>query len=317
LDDTLVWVRAVHFAANISLTGALFFLAFIAEPVFRRTDNQARIFDDVRSWVSWIGWSSLALVVLSGAGWLIFKAAQMGDVPWQEVFSENIVSEVLSGTGFGQDWIMRSVLAALLATALVGVRPERDSYRVRLLAACILSAVLVGTLAWAGHAAATPDMFGSVHIASDVLHLVAAAAWVGALLPLALLIGAVLARHDPQSVAIGREAVGRFSILGIISVGTLALSGIVNSLAILGSVTALFGTDYGRLLLAKIALFLVMLSLASVNRFRLTPLVHQKLDDNATRSALRRIQTNTLLEATTGLLVVIIVGLLGTVSPSL
>jgi putative copper resistance protein D len=88
-------------------------------------------------------------------------------------------------------------------------------------------------------------------------------------------------------------------------------------LAILGSVTALFGTDYGRLLLAKIALFLVMLSLASVNRFRLTPLVHQKLDDNATRIALRRIQTNTVLEATTGLLVVVIVGLLGTMSPSL
>ncbi|HXI52357.1 MAG TPA: hypothetical protein VNH84_12650, partial [Candidatus Saccharimonadales bacterium] len=54
-----------------------------------------------------------------------------------------------------------------------------------------------------------------------------------------------------------------------------------------------------------------------MNRVQLTPLIRQKLDDRATRTALRRIQTNTVLEAATGLLVVVIVGLLGTISPSL
>jgi putative copper resistance protein D len=176
LDDPLVWIRAVHLAANISLTGALFFLAFIAEPSFRKIENGREISTVVQSWLSWIGWSSLALVVLSGAAWLVFKAAQMGDVPWKAVFSEDLVPEVLSGTGFGQDWVVRSVLAALPAAGLVGTRPVRTSYRARLVVASIISAGLVGTLAWAGHAAATPDLLGTVHIASDVLHLVAAAA---------------------------------------------------------------------------------------------------------------------------------------------
>jgi putative copper resistance protein D len=88
------------------------------------------------------------------------------------------------------------------------------------LSACIFSAALVGTLAWAGHAAATANGLGAVHIASDVLHLAAAAAWVGALLPLAVLLGAALACADPPSIGIAREVVLRFSTLGIVSVGT-------------------------------------------------------------------------------------------------
>jgi putative copper resistance protein D len=70
----------------------------------------------------------------------------------------------------------------------------------------------------------------------------------------------------------------RFSILGIISVATIVITGIVNSWAILGSVTALLGIDYGRLLLAKVGLFLAMLSLAAINRLRLTPVCVHKID---------------------------------------
>jgi putative copper resistance protein D len=316
LDEPLVWVRIVHFAATISVAGTLLFLALIAEPVFRTNDNGGKIASRVRSWLKWIEWSGLVLAILSGAAWLVLKAAEMGDVPWQAVFSEDLVPIVLSGTDFGRDWIARAVLAALLAAALVAARPARSFYPPVLAAASILSAALVGTLAWAGHAAGTPGVLGAVHIGADILHLAAAAAWVGALLPLAVLLGVALACADPPAIGIAREVVLRFSTLGIISVGTLLATGIVNTWAIVGSLSALAGTDYGRLLLVKIALFLAMLSLAVVNRLRLTPPVRQKRDAGATRTALRRICTNTVLEAVLGLGVVVIVGLLGTMSPS-
>ena len=178
MDEPLIWVRIVHFAAAISVTGALLFLTFIAEPVFRKLDGAAKITAVVRSRLTWIEWSGLALVVLSGAAWLVFKAAEMGDVPWQAVFSEDLVPMVLWGTDFGRDWIARSVLAALLAAALIAARPARAYYRPCLIVACVLASGLIGTLAWAGHAAATGDGLGSVHIVSDILHLVAAGAWV-------------------------------------------------------------------------------------------------------------------------------------------
>jgi putative copper export protein len=75
----------------------------------------------LRSWLAWIEWSGLALVVLSGAAWLVLKAAEMGDVPWQALFSEDLLPMVLSGTDFGQDWIARSIMAVMLAAALLSV----------------------------------------------------------------------------------------------------------------------------------------------------------------------------------------------------
>jgi putative copper resistance protein D len=316
LDEPLVWVRIVHFAATLSIAGTVLFLALLAEPAFRKLDDGGKDPARVRSWLAWIEWIGLALVVLSGAAWLVLKAAEMGDVPWRAVFSEDLVPMVLSGTDFGQDWIARSMLAALLAAVLLAAKPGQRFYRPILIFACFVASGLVGTLAWAGHAAATADEFGTLHIASDILHLVAAAAWVGALIPLALVIGLALARRDASSTAIAREVVLRFSIVGIISVGTIVITGIVNSWAILGSVTALVGTDYGRLLLAKIVLFLAMLSLATINRLRLTPVFVHKIDAVTSQKALRNIQINTVLEATIGVLIVGIVGLLGTMSPT-
>jgi len=316
LDEPLVWVRAVHFAATISLTGTVLFLALIAEPVFRGTHAGGEVPARVRSWLAGIEWGRLVVVVVSGAAWLILKAAQMGDVPWQAVFSEDLIPMVLWGTDFGQDWIARLVLAALLVPTLLAAQPARASYRPALVAACVLGAGLVGTLAWAGHAAATTGAMGAANISSDILHLVAAAAWVGALVPLALLLVAALGRVDAPSIAIAREAVRRFSILGIVSVGTLVVTGVVNGLMIIGSLAVLAGTDYGRLLLFKIALFLAMLSLAAVNRLWLTPLLQRQHNADTAAILLRRIGSNTVLEAVIGVVIVAIVGVLGTMSPT-
>jgi hypothetical protein len=163
----------------------------------------------------------------------------MGDVPWQAVFSEDLVPTVLSGTDFGQDWIARSILAVMLAAALLAARPARAYYRPCLIVACVLASGLTGTLAWAGHAAGTGDGLGVVHIASDILHLVVAGAWVGALLPLALVLGAALVRPDTPSIAIARKVVLRFSTLGVACVGMLVITGVFNSWVIVGSLTGL------------------------------------------------------------------------------
>ena len=129
------------------------------------------------------------------------------------------------------------------------------------------------------------------------------------------MIGPALACADAPSIAIAREVVLRFSTLGIVSVGTLLTTGIINTWAIVGSLTALAGTDYGRLLLFKVALFLTMLSLAAVNRFRLTPILQQKPNASAATDAMRHLRAHTILEAALGLLVVAVVGLFGTMSP--
>src|SRR5206468_9920481 len=102
-------------------------------------------------------------------------------------------------------------------------------------AGCLLSICLIGSLAWGGHAAATPGGVGVLHVASDFVHLVAAAAWAGALVPLAIVLGACCRRRNPPSATIAYDTLRRFSTWGILSVGTLLVTGMINSWVLVGS----------------------------------------------------------------------------------
>jgi putative copper resistance protein D len=318
LLDPLVLVRAIHIAATISVAGVVFFLAFVAEPAFRGADKGGPIPALVRSHLARIAWISLACVVVTGAVWLVLLAEQISELAVTAVFSEGIVWSVLSGTDFGYDWMARLVLTVLIAGILL---PFDSTVRItsswKGASAVLLAACLVGALAFAGHAAAGSGIEGAVHLAADIMHLIASAAWIGALVPLAILLDAARGGNDKQSVEIAREATLRFSTLGMASVGTLLATGIINSWVLTGSIPALVDTEYGRLLLVKIALFLIMLSIAAVNRFRLTPCLVQALDVSARQDAMRQLRNNSLIEASVGATIVFIVGVLGTLPPGL
>jgi putative copper resistance protein D len=288
LNDLLILVRALHFAATVMVVGVTIFLAFVAEPAFRTGSKNGGVAAVVRSQLAWIAATSLLIVVISGATWLVLLARQMSDLPLTAVFSEGTVWTVLTQTGFGHVWVARLFLAGLLAgTLFLRNSAQRTNSHLRSTLAVLFGASLVGTLAWAGHAAASSDsdIEDIFHLTADILHLVAAAAWVGSLVPLAVLLGAAWRKRDEPSVAIAREATLRFSTLGIVSVGTLVATGVVNSWVLAGSVHALVGTDYGRLLLIKVALFLVMLSIAAINRLWLTPRLVQRRAPEAQRGA--------------------------------
>ena len=319
MNDPLIWVRALHFTATVMVVGITFFFAFVAEPAFRTATKDGDVAAVVRSRLAWIAATSLFIVVISGAAWLVLQGQQMSDLPLTAVFSEGTVWTVLTQTGFGQVWMARFFLAGLLAGTLL-LRNSGQPTNSHLLGmlAVLLGASLVGTLAWAGHAAADFDSVkGLIHLTADILHLVAAAAWVGSLVPLAVLLGAAWRNCDEPSVAIAREATLRYSALGIVSVGTLLATGVVNGWVLAGNVHALVDTDYGHLLLVKVALFMLMLSIAAINRLWLTPRLVQHLDSVDSRDALRRLRNNSLIEATVGAIILAIVGVLGTLPPGL
>jgi len=57
-------------------------------------------------------------------------------------------------------------------------------------------------------------------------------------------------------------------------------------------VRALTESDYGKLLLAKVALFLGMVALATINRFWLTPALAAGPEQGPTQNALRQLRRN-------------------------
>jgi putative copper resistance protein D len=318
LLDPLIDARILYFAATLLVAGVVFFLVFVAAPAWRGAED-GEVAVALRARLAWLAWFGLGLALASSAAWLVAAAAGMSGRPLAQVFDDDTLWTVLTQTTFGRAWLIRLAAAGGLAGLFVAFFTSRPRPWISA-AVAALAAVLVGALAWAGHGAGGLGTEAIVHPAADVLHLIAAAAWLGALIPLALLFAAVAedvtedTTKAAASLPIARTATTRFSSLGIVCVGTLLVSGIVNTWYLAGSINALTHTKYGHLLLLKVALFVAMVAIAAVNRLRLTPKLLGK-DAAASRMALWQLRRNAGIEALAGAAVIVIVGVLGTMAP--
>ena len=299
MNALFVTVRAIHFASAMLLFGELVFVLCVAKPIWRRAGNAILDVNDVSRWPLRIAVWGLVASIASGVAWLAIEAAVMSGKPLEQALNRTTVALVLGETLFGRVWLLRAAVGIGLGALLTAIIMARDdSRRSRLtMGAAVLAGVYLATLAWAGHAAAGPPEERSLHLTSDVVHLLAAGAWLGALPGLAFVLGRAQRISNVPSFDTAADVTRRFSALGVVSVGALLLSGLANTWYLVGDVPALVGTDYGRLLLAKLALFAAMITLALVNRLRLTPRLHTH-----DRAALRGLRRNALLEAAAGLL---------------
>jgi len=313
MNALFVTVRAVHFASAMLLFGELVFVLCVAKPGWRAAGNAILDGNDVSRWPVRIAVWGLVASIASGVAWLAIEAALMSGMPLEAALNRTTVALVLGETLFGRVWLLRAAVGislGVLLTAIIMARDDRRRSRLTV-GAAVLAGVYLATLAWAGHAAAGPPEERSLHLTSDAVHLLAAGAWLGALPGLAFLLGRAQRISNVPSLDTAADVTRRFSTLGVVSVGALLLSGLANTWYLVGDVPALVGTDYGRLLLAKLALFAAMITLALVNRLRLTPRLHTH-----DRAALRGLRRNALLEAAAGLLVLALVGVLGITVPA-
>jgi copper resistance protein D len=312
MDWLLVAARTVHFAATITLFGTFAFECLVFRPALATAGAAptgspllARRFRRLAS-------ASLALALVSGAAWLLAVAARMSGQPLAAALSGGAWRIVLTRTDFGDDWLFRLGLAAGIAINIaLGCLPAL--VRAAAWAGLAAATPLLAALAWAGHGAATPGAPGDLHLAADILHLLCAGLWLGMLPPLAILLVEARRGAETGGMSLAAAAVRRFSALSIGSVLLLLASGLVNAWFLVGSVPALIGTEYGRLLLAKIALFLGTLLIAAVNLLRLAPRLAPPAGaaGDAARHAALWLRRNGLAEAGIGLAILAIVGVLG------
>jgi putative copper resistance protein D len=309
LIDTLIAARALHFTATVVLVGAVVFQFHVAAPLLCSAGDavgRPRLARLTR----WIWWIGLAFAVASGAAWLLVLTAQItGDTIMAALSDATIL---LTQTQFGNVAGLRLAIALLLAAVL---QWHQVLGGLRWLAVG-LALCFAGSLAWTGHSGAGDGFNGDVQVAADALHVIAACAWIGGLVPLAYVLILALQPVNGFAPAEVADVTRRFSSLGIICVATLLTTGAINTWFIVGSIAILLGSSYGQLLMIKVALFLVMIGIAAINRTWLTPkLTASALDARA--KAARRLARNSLIEAGLGLAILAIVGALGTLPPEL
>jgi putative copper resistance protein D len=318
-DVLLIAVRAIHFGATMVLFGEMVFAAFIAVPKADAASlpaGRASGSSDARFLrVAVAAW---ACMLVSGACWFAFVSMQMSERPLAALDRATIAA-VLGSTVFGRDWSIRVVLALALAAMWPILFAKEAPRRRRAQLAClIVSGALLASLAWAGHANAQVGRNGVIHHVSDSVHLLAAGAWLGGLAPLASLLWKLQVESRDVALADWARGVTRFGDGAALSVGALVMTGLVNAYYLLPEPKALLETTYGKLLLFKIFVFLIMLGIAAENRRRLTPALNASGGCQSINiAAVRVLRRNVLLEQALGALVILLVAALGVSPPTM
>lgn len=304
MNTLLAAVRSVHLAAAMLLFGQFIFVVFVARNVRlegRKSGKQALPPLALSAW--WCLFTS----VVSGIAWLVPAAVIMSGKPLEQAMRADTLALLLGKTAFGHLWMLRFGLVIALGALLLALRRTTQESIARRVAvgALVVASAYLATLAWAGHANTGEGEERSIQLLSDVVHLLSAGAWLGALPAL------VLGLASAQSLDLARKLSQRFSTLGAVSLSLLTLSGVTNAWYRVGDWPALIGTDYGRLLLAKLALFAAMATLAMANRWYLLPRLAA-----GDRDAVHLVRRNAILEIAAGAVMIAVVGVLGTRVPA-
>ncbi len=306
MAEVLIVSRLLQFAAVIVVFGCGAFRVYGLALDAKATSANTLIAFDAWFWRVTILGTVVAL--LSGVSLLLAVTANMAGSA-AAALDPDTISTVLFDTSFGRVWCWRLLFALLLIGACLAPLAHR-----RMPAILVLSLLLLVSLGWVGHAVEGQGMVRLVHQINQMGHLLAAGLWLGGLVPLTWLLRRARSPSGAGWISVAREVVPRFSQMGYAAVALLAATGAINTLLLVGSVDALTGTPYGRLLSLKILLFSVMVVLALINRFRLLPRLRREPPSSAPVAALAR---SVLFEQALGFAVLAVVSVLGTWPPAM
>nr|MCU0636191.1 CopD family protein [Gemmatimonadaceae bacterium] len=249
----------VRWATYLSLVPLLGALALLVVVVPRLTGGDGA--DTVRRSIARLGRATaLALLVVAFARLAAQSVSLHGRA---EAFDGASIGSVLRYTTWGWAWLLQVAAAALAVALCSGAPPVGRGRR----AACVVLLLALGAAsAGSGHAVAG-ESDTTLLVAADTLHTVGAGAWLGALAVLLVVVLTGTRAATPAAASVVRA----FAPLALGGAGLVVASGGVLAWHHVGALSALVGTIYGRLLLAKVALLAGITVLGALNWRRIAP----------------------------------------------
>jgi copper resistance protein D len=317
-----VSVRFIHLASVLLLVGVFAFDLLVGRPAWRTVGAETSL--DFQSFFKaqiQIARASLLLALGTAVLGLLIKVVTATGLSLSESFQLSTIIDVLTGTRFGGVWLVRMTLFGLLALVMLGgLSPwfKSDSAWLRT-PKFALSATLLMTMAAASHASAAEGLTLFIQLTMDGLHLLAAGVWLGGLIPLAMFFSWAKRARAPSASLIVQQATVRFSRLGFLSVAILLVTGLFNAWTLVGGIPPLLGTKYGHLLLAKLGVLILLMGLASRNRWRLKPRLSNLVNRNdldKIPNLLAQLRRSVIAEVSLGTTILMIVAIMGITPPA-
>ena len=209
----------------------------------------------------------LAVAAAAGAVWTLSAIAVLvftyADVAGQSLSGDPAFTQALvyfmTDIETGRAWLTVTIVAAVVTTALFGVRSLGG-----LALTLVLALIGLVPTALIGHSSSSSDHEGAIN--SLGLHLVGVSTWVGGIVILALLSGILAGPKAGAATDITEPTLRRFSTLAGFAFVLVFASGIINASIRVTSWSDLFGSAYGQLILAKTAAAVVLGGIGFMHR---------------------------------------------------
>ena len=239
---TAVAVKALAYFASLSAAGSALVLAWL--PAFD---------EDIRRMVRRLGLAGALVAGLASAALLPLGAVYLAGGIWAGATDPTLVGMVAAGPA-GESLAVRLAGLVVIGALFVSGRVPRS-------VAVAGAAIVCASFAFRGHVLAEPRVILGALLTA---HLLGLAFWIGGFAPLHRMAAhADLIRVGGAAAEFGRRALWVVVVLAAAGAGMLVL--------LTGNPLDALATEYGRLLAVKLALFLLLLGLATFNKLRLTP----------------------------------------------
>ncbi|WP_373070478.1 CopD family protein [Gemmatimonas sp.] len=237
----------------------------------------------------WMGWSLIVLVVVTMLRLAAQHAAFFGSERWSQATMAPLLLQTVWGSGL-------LLAIATLAIAIAGWRAVQPPLVRWHTPGWVLLIASAGALAWSaamsGHPAAADQQYVAMLV--DALHVIGAGGWIGSL---ALMAGVAVpalrttnGRADHDGIA---RLVAAFSPVALIFSAVLGATGIIASWRNIGTVNALWSSEYGLVLVRKLVVVAVVAGVGLYNWRWVLPRLGQPIGT----SRLRRSATLELVAA--------------------
>jgi putative copper resistance protein D len=277
--------KAIHNVAVATVIGGLIFAVGILPKRLglRSRDRDATAEDAEHPAFT----RALALAAAAGAVWTLSAIAVLvltySDVAGQGVSGDAEFTQALvyfmTDIETGRAWLAVTIIAAVVTTALFGVRSLGG-----LALTLILALIGLVPTALIGHSSSSSDHEGAIN--SLGLHLVGVSTWVGGIIMLALLSGILTGSKAGATADITEATLRRFSSLAGFAFVLVFASGVINASIRITNWGDLFGSSYGQLILAKSAATLVLGGIGFMHRQWVIPQLNRKGSTMSSRRVL-------------------------------
>ncbi|WP_315749283.1 MULTISPECIES: copper resistance D family protein [unclassified Bradyrhizobium] len=239
-----VVLRGLTLLAQSFTIGGLAFLLLLLRPLRQRLSADAIV----------VGKRGQRFLRRSAFGWFAVVLASLAVNMGALIGTLDLSLGAAASADFARSGL--AVAACALGIAVLARTGSWAAWRVLTLTVLAVSALLLQLNLT--HAASRLEVRWPL-LAADFLHMLGAGAWIGGLPYFMMALNGCKADDDQRRI--GR----RYSLMSMVSVAAIVLGGIVMAIAYLGSFAAIYGTAYGVMTSAKVAMLLMLLALGAGN----------------------------------------------------